>query len=58
MVVGVLVAHVMVWCVVVHRLGWPAPGGRLCWGVVVMELVGVAVVFGHRGVGGGGGAGA
>ena len=34
-----------------------ACGGRLHWGVVVMELVGVAVVLGHQGVGAGGGGG-
>ena len=36
---------------------WVACGGRLRWGVLVMELVGVAVVFTHQGEGfwGGGG---
>ena len=49
-VVGVSVVHVMVWC-------GPVCGGQLRWGVVVMELVEAAVVFGHQGVGvrGGGG---
>ena len=57
MVLGVPVVHVMLWCGVVRRVGWVACGGRLRWGVVVMQLVGVAVVFGHQGVGvlGGGG---
>ena len=56
-VVGVSVVHVMVWCGPVCRVGWVAYGGRLRWGVVVIQLVGVAVVFGHRGVGVGGGGG-
>ena len=53
----VVVVHLMAWCVVVRRVRWVACGGRLRWGVVVMQLVGVAVVLGHRGVGvwGGGG---
>ena len=54
MVVGVPVVHMMVWCGVVRRVGWVACGGRLRWGVVVMQLVGVAAVLGHRGVGVGG----
>ena len=54
-VVGVSVAHVMVWCGPVRRV--EACGPQLCWGVVMMELVGVAMVLGHReaGVRGGGG---
>ena len=55
MVVGVPVVHVMVWCGVVRRMGWVAFAGWLRWGLVVMQLVGVAVVFGHRGVGVAGG---
>ena len=54
MVVGVPVVHVMVRRAVVRRVRWPARGGRLRWGVVVMKLVGVAVVLGHPGVGVGG----
>ena len=50
MVVGVPLVHVMVRCGVVRRVGLVACGVRLRWGVVVMELVGVTVVFGHRGV--------
>ena len=46
-----MVVHVMVWCREVYRVGWVARGDRLRWGVVVMQLVGVAVVLGHRGVG-------
>ena len=57
MVVGVPVIHVMVWCGVVRFVGWVAFRGRLRWGVVVMQLVGVAAVLGHRGVGVGGGGG-
>ena len=57
MVVGVPVVHVMVWCSVVRRVGWVACGGWLRWGVVVMQLVGVAAVLGHRAVGGRGGRG-
>ena len=56
-VLGVSVVHVMVWCGPVRRVGWVACWGRLRWGVVVMKLVGVAVVLGHRGVGVGGGGG-
>ena len=54
---GVSVVNPMVWSGPVRRVGWVACGGRLRWGVVVMELVGHAVVLGHRkvGVGGGGG---
>ena len=48
--VGVPVVHVMVWCAVVHRVGWVACGGGPRWGVGVIELVGVAVVLGHQGV--------
>ena len=43
--------HVMVWCGEVCRVGWVVRGARLRWGVVGMQLVGVAVVLGHRGVG-------
>ena len=43
----VLVVHVMVWCPEVCRVGWVARAARLRWGVVVMQLVGVAVVLGH-----------
>ena len=57
MVVGVPVVHVMVWYGVVRREGWPACRGRLRWGVVVMQLVAVAVVLGHQGVGVRGGRG-
>ena len=55
--VGVPLVHVMVWCTLVRRVGCVACGGRLRWGVVVMQLVGVAVVLGHRGVSTGGGGG-
>ena len=50
-VVGVPVVHVMVWCDVVRCVGWVACQGQLRWGVVVMQVVGVAVVLGHQGVG-------
>ena len=50
MVVGVPVVHVMVWCGVLRRVGLVACGGWLRGGVVVMQLVKVAVVLGHRGV--------
>ena len=46
----VVVVHVMVWCGGVCRVGWIARGARLRCGVVVMQLVGVVVVVGHRGV--------
>ena len=49
-----VVVHLMVWCGVVCPVGWVARGGRLRWGVVVMQLVGIAVVLGHRGLGVGG----
>ena len=49
-----VVVHVMVWSGVVCCAGWVARGGRLRWGVVVMQLVWIAVVLGHRGVGVGG----
>ena len=52
-----MVVHMMVWCLVVCRVGWVARGGWLRWGVVVMQSVGVAAVLGHRGVGVGGGGG-
>ena len=52
-----VVVHVMVWCCEVCRVGWMACGARLCLGVVVMQLVGAAVVFGDRGVGVGRGGG-
>ena len=58
MVVSLPGADVMVWCGMVRRVGWVACGGRLRWGVVVMQLVGVAVILGHPGVGVGGGGGA
>ena len=48
MVVGVSVVHVVVWCCPVSRVGWAACGTRLCWAVVMMELVGLAVVVRHR----------
>ena len=51
LLVAVPVVHVIVWWGVVRRVRWVACGGRLRWGVVVMQLVGVAVVLGHRGVG-------
>ena len=57
MLVGVPVVHMMLLCVMVRRVGWLACGGRLRWDVAVMQLVGVAVVFGHQGVGVGGGQG-
>ena len=56
-VVGVPLVHMMVWCGVVRRVWWVACQGRLRWGVVVMELVGVAVVLVHQCVGVGGGEG-
>ena len=56
-VVGVSVIHVMVWCGPVRLVGRVARGGRLCWVVLVMERVGVAVVLGRQGVGVGGGGG-
>ena len=46
-----VVVHVVVWCGEVCRVGWVARGARLRWGVVVMQLVGVAVVLEYRGVG-------
>ena len=56
-VVGAPVVYVMVSCGVVRRVGWVACGGQLRLGVVVMEVVVVAVVLGHRGVGVGRGGG-
>ena len=56
-VLGVSVVLMMVWCGPVRRVGWVACGARLRWGVVVMVLVGVAVVFEHQGVAVGGGGG-
>ena len=49
--------HIMVCCGPVRRVGWVACGSPLRWDVVVMQLVEVAVVVGHQGVGveGGGG---
>ena len=44
----------MVWCGDVCRVGWVVRQARLCWGVVGMQLGGVAVVLGHQGVGFGG----
>ena len=41
----------MVGCLEVCRVGWVVHGARLCSGVVGMQLVGVAVVLGHGGVG-------
>ena len=46
-----VVVHVMVSCIEVCRVGWVARGARLRWGVVVMQLVGAAVLLGHRGLG-------
>ena len=46
-----LVVHVMDWCGELCRVGWVARWARLRWGVLMMQLVGVAVVLGHRGVG-------
>ena len=43
--------HVMVSGGVVCRVGLVVRGDRLRWGVVVWQLVGVAVLLGHRGVG-------
>ena len=57
MLVGVPVVRLMLLCVVVRRVGPSACWGRLRWDVAVMQLVGVAVVLGHRGVGVGGGQG-
>ena len=48
-----VVVHVMVWCGEMCRVGWVVLGARLRWGVVGMQLVGVAVVLGHLGVGAG-----
>ena len=56
-VLGVSIVHVVLWCGPVRRMGWVACGPRLGWGVVLMELVGVPVVFRHRGAGVGGGGG-
>ena len=56
-VVVVSVVHVMVWCGPVRRLGSVACRGRLRRGVVLMELVGVALVLRHQGLGVGGGEG-
>ena len=50
--------HVMVCCGVVRRAGRVVCRGRLRWGVVVLQLVGVGVVLGLQGVGVRGGAGA
>ena len=36
--------------VLVRRVGWVACGAWLRWGVVVMQLVGIAAVFRHQGV--------
>ena len=46
-----MVVHAMVWYAEVCPVGWVPRGARLRWGVVVMQLVGVAVVLGHPGVG-------
>ena len=40
--------HLMLWCGPVCCVRLVACGSRLCWGVVVMVLVGLAVVLGHR----------
>ena len=45
-----MVVHVMMWCDEVCRVLPMAHGARLRSCVVVIQLVGVAVVFGHRGV--------
>ena len=50
MVVGVSVVHAMVWCGPVRRVWRVACVARLCWGVVVMDPTGVAVVLGRQGV--------
>ena len=55
--VGVAAVHLMVWCGVWRRVAWVACRGRLRWGEVVLQLVGVAVILGHQGVGIGGGGG-
>ena len=52
-VVGVFMVHVKIRCGRVRRVGWMACGVRLCWGGVVMELVGVAKYRGIRGWGSG-----
>ena len=49
--------YVMVWRGDVCLVGWAVRGARLCWGVVAMQLVRVAVVLGHQGVGVWGGRG-
>ena len=49
--VGVSVLQQMVLCGPVRHTGWVGFGARLCWGVVVMEPVGVPVALGHQGVG-------
>ena len=41
----------MVWCGEVCRVGWVVRGARLRWGVLGMQLVVVAVVLGHQGLG-------
>ena len=46
-----VVVHVMVWCSEVCPVGWVVRGARLRWGVVGMQLVGFAVVFGQQGLG-------
>ena len=40
----------MVWCGDVCHVGWLVRGAWLCRGVVGMQLVGVAVAWGHQGV--------
>ena len=49
--VSLSLVQVIVRCGPVCRVGGLACGGPLRWGVVVMQLVGIAVVLGHQGVG-------
>ena len=46
-----VLVHVIVWCGEVCCVGWLVCGAWLRWGVVVLQLLGVDVVLGHRGVG-------
>ena len=48
---GVSVVQVMVWCSPVRRVEWVALGVWLRWGVVMMDLAGIAVLLGSQGVG-------
>ena len=50
-VLGVSLVRVVVWRSSLHRIRRLACRPRLRCGVVMMELVGVALVFGHRGGG-------